>query len=41
LVKSLGDRWDLIGLSLEDTLGTEEKKKMKRESEEIKKGGEL
>ena len=41
LVKNLGDRWDLVGLSLEDTLGTEEKKKMKRESEELKKGGEL
>lgn len=36
----LGDRWDLISLSLEDISRTEEKKKMKRESEEIKKGGD-
>jgi hypothetical protein len=40
LVKNLGDRWDIIGLSLDDILGTEEKKKMKKASEEIKKGGD-
>jgi hypothetical protein len=41
IVKNLGNKWESIGLSLEDILGTEEKKKMKSESEEIRKGGEF
>ncbi|MFX1375835.1 MAG: hypothetical protein ACFFA0_08490 [Promethearchaeota archaeon] len=39
IIKKLGDRWGIIGLSIEDTLG-QEKKKMKRTSEEFKKGGD-
>ncbi len=40
IVKKLGDKWEAIGLSLEDILGVKEKKKMKLlEAKEEYKGG--
>ncbi|NVM38060.1 MAG: hypothetical protein HWN81_20870, partial [Candidatus Lokiarchaeota archaeon] len=40
IVKKLGDKWDSIGLSLEDIMGVKEKKKMKLpEAKEEFKGG--